>query len=171
MGCNPRAVIRQLADRVEVLENGKVVDSYSVTQKPVAGDEHSVKDGLVVVEKVMKGYRPVSVPGLPRFTGGAIGFIAYEFIHDIEPVVPRPPKDELKTPVMYFLIADEFLIFDHEVNNQLSLIVAALELVRFRPEMRDRMLNTLSEQPPKIIAEIAKFSAEFEQTFGITRDK
>lgn len=59
----------------------------------------------------------------------------------------------------------------HEVNNQLSLIVAALELVRFRPEMRDRMLNTLSEQPPKIIAEIAKFSTEFEQTFGITRDK
>jgi hypothetical protein len=58
----------------------------------------------------------------------------------------------------------------HEVNNQLSLVVAALELVRFRPEMRDKMLNTLSEQPQKIMAEIAKFSVEFEQTFGITRD-
>lgn len=58
----------------------------------------------------------------------------------------------------------------HEINNQLSLIVAALELIRFRPEMRDRMLNTLGEQPPKILAEIAKFSAEFEQTFGITHD-
>ena len=58
----------------------------------------------------------------------------------------------------------------HEINNQLSLIVAALELVRFRPEMRDRMLNTLGEQPPKIMAEIAKFSSEFEQTFGITRE-
>ena len=60
----------------------------------------------------MKKYRAVAVPGLPRFTGGAIGFIGYEFIHDVEPVVPRPPQDELKTPVMYFLIADQLLIFD-----------------------------------------------------------
>jgi hypothetical protein len=58
----------------------------------------------------------------------------------------------------------------HEINNQLSLIVAALELVRFRPEMRDRMLNTMSEQPPKIMAEIAKFSSEFEQAFNISRE-
>jgi hypothetical protein len=58
----------------------------------------------------------------------------------------------------------------HEVNNQLSLVVAALELARFRPEMREKMLTTLGEQPPKIMAEIARFSTEFEQTFGITRD-
>jgi hypothetical protein len=58
----------------------------------------------------------------------------------------------------------------HEINNQLSLVVAALELIRFRPEMRDRMINTLGEQPPKIMAEVAKFTAEFEETFGITRE-
>lgn len=58
----------------------------------------------------------------------------------------------------------------HEVNNQLALVVAALELARIRPEMRDRMLGTLSEQPPKIVEEITRFSTEFEQTFGITRD-
>jgi len=58
----------------------------------------------------------------------------------------------------------------HEVNNQLSLVVAALELVRFRPEMRDKMLATLSEQPSRIMGEITKFSSEFERTFGITRD-
>ena len=58
----------------------------------------------------------------------------------------------------------------HEINNQLSLVVAALELVRFRPEMRDRMLNTLGEQPPKIMAEIAKFSSDFEQALKITRE-
>ena len=58
----------------------------------------------------------------------------------------------------------------HEINNQLSLIVAALELIRYRPEMRDRMLNTVGEQPAKIMAEIAKFSSEFEQSLNITRD-
>ncbi len=58
----------------------------------------------------------------------------------------------------------------HEINNQLSLIVAALELIRMKPDMRDRMLNTVSEQPPKIINELQKFSADFEKAFGITRD-
>ena len=58
----------------------------------------------------------------------------------------------------------------HEVNNQLSLIVAAIELMRYRPEMRDRMIATVGEQPPRIIAEVAKFSAEFESALGITRE-
>jgi hypothetical protein len=58
----------------------------------------------------------------------------------------------------------------HEINNQLSLVVAALELVRFKPEMRDRMLETLGQQPARITGEVAKFSAEFERAFGITRE-
>ena len=58
----------------------------------------------------------------------------------------------------------------HEVNNQLALVVAALELIRFRPELRDKMLDTVSQQSPKIMAELSKFSAEFEQMMGITRD-
>ncbi|HUD45682.1 MAG TPA: hypothetical protein VMR33_02575 [Candidatus Baltobacteraceae bacterium] len=57
----------------------------------------------------------------------------------------------------------------HEINNQLSLIVAALELLRLKPEIRDRMLETLGQQPPKITAEVAKFSVEFERVCGITR--
>ncbi len=58
----------------------------------------------------------------------------------------------------------------HEINNQLSLIVAALELVRFKPDMRDRMLETLGQQPARITAEVTKFSTEFERAFGITRE-
>jgi len=58
----------------------------------------------------------------------------------------------------------------HEINNQLALTVAALELIRLRPELRDNMLDAIAQQSPKITAEIAIFSAEFEQMFGITRD-
>src|SRR5947209_13050201 len=86
-----------------------------------------VKDGLEVVERAMKKYRPVQVPGLPRFTGGAVGFIGYEFIHDVEPVVPRPPHDELQTPVMYFLIADQLLIFDRVAQTLTVLVNAVLD--------------------------------------------
>jgi len=57
----------------------------------------------------------------------------------------------------------------HDVNNHLSLIVAAAELIKFNPEMANRMSATLSEQPPKISEELNKFSIEFEKVCGITR--
>ena len=57
----------------------------------------------------------------------------------------------------------------HDINNQLSLIMAASELIRHKPQMAERMMATLIEQPPKITASMAKFSAEFENAFGITR--
>ena len=123
VGCNPRATVRQTGDRVEVLENGRVTDAFTVSRQ--SGDKKHVRDGLVVIERLLKQYRPVSRPELPRFTGGAVGFIGYEFIHDVEPVVPRPANDELRTPTLYFLIADELLIFDR-VNQTITVLVNAL---------------------------------------------
>src|SRR5438876_4608659 len=43
VGCNPRAVIRQTGDRLELLENGKVTETHSVSREPGAG---RVRDGL-----------------------------------------------------------------------------------------------------------------------------
>jgi anthranilate synthase component 1 len=117
VGCNPRAVIRQDGQHVQVIENGRIIESAVVGK--------DVKDGLEVVERVMEKFRAVAVPGLPRFTGGAVGFIGYEFIHDVEPVVPRPQHDELKTPVMYFLVADQLLIFDR-VQQTITILVNAI---------------------------------------------
>ena len=57
----------------------------------------------------------------------------------------------------------------HDINNNLSLIMAASELIRHKPHMAERMMATLLEQPPKITAALTKFSAEFEQAFGISR--
>jgi hypothetical protein len=58
----------------------------------------------------------------------------------------------------------------HSVNNCLSLIVAATELIRRKPDMTPRMLETVSQQPDKITGELRKLSDYFEQTLGITRD-
>ena len=57
----------------------------------------------------------------------------------------------------------------HDVNNHLSLIVAAAELIKFNPETAARMCNTLGEQPTKISEELNKFSGEFEKALGISR--
>ena len=57
----------------------------------------------------------------------------------------------------------------HDLNNNLSLMVAAVELIRHKPQMADKMLVTLGEQPPKMSACLNKFSLEFERALGITR--
>ena len=57
----------------------------------------------------------------------------------------------------------------HDVNNHLSLILAAVELVRYKPDLLKRMTETLTAQTPKIGTSITGFSQEFEKTLGITR--
>jgi anthranilate synthase component I len=128
VGCNPRAVIKQTGSRVELIENGKVTEQFEVVPPSGgAASEKTVRDGLAVIERVLSRYRAVPVPGLPRFTGGAVGFIGYEFIHDVEPIVPRPTRDDLGTPTMYFLIADELLIFDRVAQTVTVLVNAIIE--------------------------------------------
>ncbi len=57
----------------------------------------------------------------------------------------------------------------HDINNNLSLIMAAVELIRTKPQMAERMMATLVEQPPKIASALSKFSAEFERSFNSHR--
>jgi anthranilate synthase component 1 len=163
VGCNPRAVIRQDGSHVQMFENGRVTESFVVGR--------DVKDGLEVVERVMKKFQVVATPGLPRFTGGAIGFIGYEFIHDVEPSVPRPPQDELKTPVMYFLIADQILIFDRAAQTITILVNAILDENTSAEDAYenatseiDRIISLLEQpsehQPVTLPAEVAPLAFE-----------
>jgi len=58
----------------------------------------------------------------------------------------------------------------HDINNHLSLIMAAVELVRRKPEALERMANTLIEQPGRISEAMMKFSTSFERALGIKRN-
>src|ERR1700720_2556931 len=73
VGCNPRGIIRQVGNRIELIEQCKVTEEFTVSRTAQPGDPKTVRDGLAVVERVMQKYRPVSLPSLPRFTGGAVG--------------------------------------------------------------------------------------------------
>jgi hypothetical protein len=57
----------------------------------------------------------------------------------------------------------------HDINNNLSLVMAAVELVRLKPDSMTRLIPTLSEQPAKISESMTRFSVEFEKAFGIKR--
>jgi len=101
---------------LESVEGGEHIGRYSfVGANPhtvIRVNERTGPDPLRRVEEEMAKYRPVTVPGLPRFAGGAVGFIGYEYIHFVEPSVPLPSRDDLGTPVLCFMITDSLLIFD-----------------------------------------------------------
>ena len=100
---------------LESVEGGERIGRYSflgANPSTVIRAEKGNADALRQVEAAMAKFKPVAVPGLPRFTGGAVGFLGYEYIHQIEPTVARPVRDELGTPVLCFMITDTILIFD-----------------------------------------------------------
>jgi anthranilate synthase component 1 len=113
IGCRPRMVISSGPLTTEIRRPGKPVERVPT---PV--------DPLTLIQKELDGHRPVKLPGMPRFTGGAVGYIGYEYITRIEPTVPSAPVDQLKIPLTYFMLSDTLVIFDR-VRQTLRLCVNA----------------------------------------------
>jgi anthranilate synthase component 1 len=61
--------------------------------------------------------------GMPRFTGGAVGALAYDAISSFEPSVPLPDRDPVRVPVAAFIETDLVLVFDH-LTHTLSAIAS-----------------------------------------------
>ena len=57
----------------------------------------------------------------------------------------------------------------HDINNNLSLMLAAMELIQRRPESAERMWPTMLEQPKKITEAVRTFTEHFDQALKITR--
>lgn len=58
----------------------------------------------------------------------------------------------------------------HDINNHLSLVTAAVEIMRLKPETAERMIENIAKQPNRIMSSMQDFTKEFDQQFGITRD-
>src|SRR5262245_36703210 len=64
-------------------------------------------------------------------------------------------------------LSRHFSSFRHDVNGCLSLMVAAMELIRYNPDVVKRMAGTLIEQPPKIAGKVNEFVNECERVLTI----
>ena len=80
-----------------------------------------------------------------------------------------PTEPVTLTPEQLSQLNSQLSHMRHDVNNHISLIMAAVELIRHKPQMTERMIATIAEQPPRIAESVKKFSTEFSQIFGITR--
>ncbi|NBO92159.1 MAG: anthranilate synthase component I [Planctomycetia bacterium] len=69
-------------------------------------------DPLKLLEEQLAKYRAPLVPGLPRFTGGAVGYAGYDTVRYVERL-PNPPRDDRGLPDLCFAFHDRMVIFDH----------------------------------------------------------
>src|SRR5262249_38230811 len=83
-------------------------------------------DPLEAVRAELERRTVAPVPGLPRFSGGAVGYLAYEVAACYEPSVPIPACDPLGLPDAVFLFTDTLLAFDHVRHRALLLTYAEL---------------------------------------------
>ncbi|BFZ58235.1 anthranilate synthase component 1 [Savitreella phatthalungensis] len=74
-------------------------------------------DPLIGLEHELSQYRTISVPGVPAFTGGAIGFVSYDCVRYFEPRTERPLKDPLGIPESLFMMQDTVVCYDHAFNS------------------------------------------------------
>ncbi|MCS6289346.1 MAG: anthranilate synthase component I [Nitrospira sp.] len=87
------------------------------------------------LRELMEEYRPVTVPGLPRFVGGAVGYFSYDMVRTFEEL-PALRKDSLDLPDFAFLLTDTLLIFDN-VSQKIKVVANAyLESTKDR-DIRD----------------------------------
>ncbi|MBM4284276.1 MAG: anthranilate synthase component I [Deltaproteobacteria bacterium] len=115
LGFHPSLVF-EVKDRQSVLERR---GEFEVLDPGVSPLEH--------LRRLLSGFRPVPVPGLPRFWGGLVGFLGYDMVRFIERLPERTAS--LGLPDARFLLADQLLIFDN-----LRQTIKVVALVHLTPE-------------------------------------
>jgi anthranilate synthase component I len=113
LGVNPKGVIVSRNGQVTRTLHGKT-ETFAL-----APDQ----DPLHIVEGEFGRVKPVPLNGLPRFVGGAVGFIAYDAIRYFEQL-PDTAIDELHVPDVAFMLIDTLVIFDH-AKHQLIVLANA----------------------------------------------
>ena len=98
VGLSPAGVFKSEGKKVEILEKGKKRTMTS-------------EDPLGELKKLLGRYQFVEVPGLPRFTGGAVGLVAYDMVRVFEKL-PEKARKVPSVPDLYFIIPEILLIAD-----------------------------------------------------------
>jgi anthranilate synthase component 1 len=112
LGSNPSLVVRAQGERVEILQ-GQGAEVMA-----------DVRDPLTALQQLLARYRPVPVPGLPRFTGGLVGYLGYDMVRHLERL-PTAATADLDLPDALFLLTDTLLIFDN-VTHRITVVSNAV---------------------------------------------
>ncbi len=100
LGTRPSVIVTSSGRQVVVIRNGK------------KSKQTFDRDPLEVIKKVLSEYQAVPDPSLPRFFGGAVGFMGYDIVGFFEEL-PAREKAGLDIPDVFFMITDTLVVFDN----------------------------------------------------------
>jgi anthranilate synthase component 1 len=120
LGVGPRRLLEVRDGRSRVQTRPVSVSEYS-PDLPV--DEAAAPDPLDAIRAFVPRRRVQPTEGMPRFTGGAVGALAYDAVSTFEPSVPLPERDPVGTPAAAFIETDLVIVFDH-LTHTLSAIAS-----------------------------------------------
>ncbi len=150
LGTEPRATIRSKGRSVEIS-----------TRDGAGNLETIVKEGdpIEILKEYLEGFEVVEVDGLPKFSGGVVGYLGYDIVRHIERL-PDLTVDDLDLPEISLIVTDTFMVFDN-VEQRIKVISNA-----FVPEGADPD-EIYGESQRKIEALIDKLrSASLPVSFG-----
>ncbi len=120
LGIGPRRLLEVRDGISRTLDRPVTVDTYS-PDLPVTTAK--APDPLEAIRSFVPRRRVEPTEGMPRFTGGAVGALAYDAVSAFEPTVPRPEHDPVGVPAAAFIETDLVLVFDH-LTHTLSAIAS-----------------------------------------------
>lgn len=150
---DPYLIFKSRGDDVELslpkTPAGKYGRRASMNRKP-----------LVKLRELLANYRTERVDGLPPFTGGAVGFFSYDFVHQIENL-PRRARIDLEIPEAYFVFVDMVVAFDHILKKAWVIINpgAREQEMGFRRPEPDQWGRLYDEAADRLLALSSKLAA------------
>ena len=125
IGLPAKKIISVTGEKVKITENSRLIDEYNTS------------DPLKEIEKIQQSYKVAQIEGMPRFSGGLVGYFGYETIRYIEPKLNKNNKeDPIGSPDILLMVSDEVVVFDN-LSGKLFIIVHA------DPKKNDAYSNAL----------------------------
>jgi anthranilate synthase component 1 len=137
LGVGPRRLL-EVRDGVASIQTRPVTVPVYAPDLPI--ERMPAGDPLAAIRSFVPRRRVQPTDGMPRFTGGAVGALAYDAVTAFEPTVPLPERDPVGVPTAAFIETDLVLVFDH-LTHTLSAI-ASLHTDAPNLEARYRIAET-----------------------------
>ena len=150
LGCDPSVVVITKGRTLTLIENGK-------------REQRQIESGspLSAVKEILARYQPVHSAGLPRFSGGAVGFVSYDMVRFFEDL-PEQTVDDLDVPDSQFIITDTMLVFDN-VSQTIKIVSNAFVEGDDLDAVYENTIQTISALEEKLKAPLARGSVLVEE--------
>ncbi|MBI5327990.1 MAG: anthranilate synthase component I [Deltaproteobacteria bacterium] len=110
LGVEPKVIFKSKGEHIEIIANGKKSKRKG--------------DPISVLKEILSEYKPVITEELPRFYGGAVGYIGYDMVRFFEDL-PDKASSDIDISDAFFMITDTVLIFDN-LEHKIKIIANAV---------------------------------------------